>query len=67
MSSWRVLARRIAQTARLMVGVYDYDAYLAHRQAQHPGEPVLDRTAFYRACVDARYHGKHGRINKCPC
>ena len=33
--------RRAVQTARLMVGIPDYDTYVAHRRAQHPGDPVM--------------------------
>ena len=29
------------RTARLMVGVPDYDAYVRHRQTTHPGQPVM--------------------------
>ncbi len=29
------------RTARLMVGVPDYDNYVAHRKAHHPEEPIM--------------------------
>lgn len=50
----------LRQTARLMVGMPDYDAYLRHREAHHPGQPVMDRTAFFRDRQEARYGGKNG-------
>lgn len=52
----------LGQTARLMVGVADYDTYVAHRRKHHPGEPIMDRAAFFRACQDRRYaRGSAGR------
>ena len=30
-----------ARTARLMIGVPDYETYVAHRRANHPQEPVM--------------------------
>lgn len=52
--------QRLRETARLMVGMPDYDAYLRHRAAHHPGEPVMDRVAFFRDRQEARYGGKNG-------
>jgi uncharacterized short protein YbdD (DUF466 family) len=48
------------RTARLMVGVPDYDAYLRHMAGHHPGAPVMDRVAFFRDRQEARYGGKNG-------
>jgi hypothetical protein len=36
-----------------MVGVPDYDYYVAHRKAAHPGEPVMSRSEFHRERTDA--------------
>ena len=47
--------RRAVQTARLMVGVPDYETYLAHRLAHHPSEPVMSYTEFFRERQHARY------------
>ena len=54
---WREAWARAAQTARLMVGVPDYGAYLAHRRAAHPGEPVMSRAEFHRVAAERRYGG----------
>jgi uncharacterized short protein YbdD (DUF466 family) len=54
---WPEWLRRSAETARLMVGVPDYDAYLVHFAAQHPEATALSRDAFYRERVVARYGG----------
>lgn len=50
----------LQQTARLMVGMPDYDAYLRHMLTHHPDRPVMDRTQFFRDRQEARYGGKNG-------
>jgi uncharacterized short protein YbdD (DUF466 family) len=57
MSGWLDIARR---TARLMVGLPDYDAYLRHMAAHHPDRPAMDRTQFFRDRQEARYGGRNG-------
>ena len=57
--------QRLAQTARLMVGVPDYDTYVAHRRAHHPGEPVMSYTEFFRERQRARYGCERGGIGRC--
>jgi uncharacterized short protein YbdD (DUF466 family) len=59
------LVRNIARTARLMVGVPDYDAYVAHRRRLHPGEPVLSYEDFFRERQANRYGEGSGKINRC--
>jgi len=61
MSWWH----KAAQTARLMVGVPDYDVYLAHRAAQHPGEPVLSHADFHRDRIARRYGVGKGAPPRC--
>jgi uncharacterized short protein YbdD (DUF466 family) len=57
--------RRLAQTARLMVGVPDYDAYVRHRRAEHPGEPILSRADFVMERAERRFGGGPERIGRC--
>lgn len=57
--------RHLAQTARLMVGVPDYDAYVAHRQKAHPGEPIMSYEAFFKERQSSRYGENGGRISRC--
>lgn len=59
--------KTLRATARLMVGQHDYEAYLAHCRAHHPELEPLNREQHFRACQDARYPGKAGRISRCPC
>lgn len=59
------LYRKFARTARLMIGVPDYEAYVAHRKAQHPGEAVMTYAEFFRERQDSRYGAKGGKISRC--
>ena len=51
------------QAARLAVGIPDYEAYCAHTRLQHPEREPMDRQAFHRERMAARY-GK-GRSRCC--
>ena len=54
----------LGQTARLMIGLPDYDNYLNHMQANHPDQPVMTYEEFFRERQEARY-GANGRTVKC--
>ena len=58
------LWRRAVQTARLMVGIPDYETYLDHRRMHHPTEPVMSYVEFFRERQKARY-GAGGRPTGC--
>ena len=58
------LGRYAGQTLRLMVGLPEYDAYVAHMQATHPEADVMSYEAFFRERQEARYGGK-GRMGRC--
>ena len=62
---WREAWRLAARTARLMVGVPDYDAYVEHRGRVHPGEPVMSRAEFLRERTERRFGGGPDRIGRC--
>ena len=53
------------RTARLMVGIPDYETYVEHRRTKHPGEPVMTFEEFFRNRQDARYAVGRGKISKC--
>ena len=55
----------LTKTARLMVGVPDYEAYAAHRAKMHPGEPVMSREDFFRERQASRYGVNGGKISRC--
>ncbi len=60
----RGFARALRQTANLMVGIPDYDAYAAHCRVQHPDAEVMTREAFFRERQDRRY-GVGGGLRCC--
>ncbi len=51
----RSLWRFLAQTGRLIVGVPDYDLYVAHTRRMHPDTPPMTREAFFANRLEARY------------
>jgi len=51
----RALWRFLVQTGRLIVGVPDYDLYLAHMRRTHPDRTPMDREAFFAERMQARY------------
>jgi len=53
------------RTARLMIGVPDYDTYVAHRRANHPDEPIMTYVEFFRERQQARYAVGKGRCRGC--
>ena len=48
-------AGRLREGARLMIGVPDYDTYVAHMHEAHPGQPVMTYAEFFRERQSARY------------
>jgi uncharacterized short protein YbdD (DUF466 family) len=59
------LRMAFGKTARLMVGVPDYDAYVAHRRAAHPNEKVMTYEEFFRERQSNRYGEGGGKISRC--
>lgn len=54
-----------ARTARLMVGVPDYEQYVEHRRTVHPGEPIMTYEEFYKNRLEARYTIDKDRLRGC--
>jgi uncharacterized short protein YbdD (DUF466 family) len=54
-----------ARAARLMVGVPDYQTYVEHRRAAHPGEPIMTYPQFYENRLQARYTIDKDRLRGC--
>lgn len=61
----RSFAKGVATTARLMVGVPDYERYVQHRQTMHPGEPVMSYEEFFKERQNSRYGVNGGKISRC--
>jgi uncharacterized short protein YbdD (DUF466 family) len=59
LSEWAV------RTARLMVGIPDYETYVQHRRQFHPKEPIMTYEEFFRERQDARYAFGKGRFKGC--
>ncbi len=47
--------RRVAAALRAVVGAPDYERYVAHMRARHPGAQPLGWAEFYRARLEDRY------------
>jgi uncharacterized short protein YbdD (DUF466 family) len=53
--------RYLGQSMRLMVGLPEYDAYLAHMERNHPDQKAMSYEEFFRERQQARYgDGKRG-------
>lgn len=61
----RFVCDMVVQTARLMVGVPDYQNYVTHRQTTHPDLPVMSYEEFFRERQTARYAVSKGRFRGC--
>ena len=53
---------RMANVVRRILGVPDYERYLAHQRRCHPDEPALTRDAFHHDAL-VRRHSQPG--NRC--
>jgi uncharacterized short protein YbdD (DUF466 family) len=65
MPDLRTLGTWAVQTARLMIGIPDYEAYLEHRRTFHPDEPPMTYEEFFRDRQDARYAVGKGLFRSC--
>ena len=62
----RGFGRCLGQCANLMIGVPDYDGYVAHMQATHPDQDVMSYEAFFRDRQAARFgSGRNGGFRCC--
>ena len=61
----RIVFHWIAKTARLMVGVPDYQNYVEHRKTFHPGEPIMTYEEFFWERQNARYACSKGKFRGC--
>jgi uncharacterized short protein YbdD (DUF466 family) len=53
--------RYLGQSMRLMVGLPEYDAYVAHMEQVHPDQPPMSYEEFFRERQQKRYGaGKRG-------
>ncbi|WP_332879661.1 YbdD/YjiX family protein [Massilia sp. S19_KUP03_FR1] len=64
-SSLAQAGRYLGQSMRLMVGLPEYDTYLAHMEKTHPDQAPMDYEAFFRERQEARYGGAGKRGGCC--
>lgn len=55
------LFSRTASCVRAVLGVPDYDRYLTHMRAAHPGDRVMSETEFRHTRMNERYN----RTSRC--
>ena len=60
-----LFARCLCDSARLMVGVPSYDAYVEHMRRTHPDREPMTYAEFFRDRQDARYGAKGGGFRCC--
>jgi uncharacterized short protein YbdD (DUF466 family) len=53
---------RLARTARLMIGIPDYETYVSHRRIVHTGQAVMTYEKFFQERRNARYVISKGRL-----
>jgi uncharacterized short protein YbdD (DUF466 family) len=51
----RSRVRYLCSACRQVFGMPDYDRYLAHAAARHPGAPVLTRGDFFVQAIERKY------------
>ena len=61
----RIAGSGAAKTARLIVGIPDYQNYVEHRKAFHPNEPIMTYEQFFRERQNARYACDKGKFRGC--
>jgi len=59
------IGKYLGQAAKMMVGLPDYDTYVAHVQATHPDQVAMTYEEFFRERQEARYGGGNGRFGGC--
>ncbi len=56
------MGKYLGQTARLMVGLPDYDTYVQHMRTVHPEREPMSYEEFFRERQAARFEGnRNGR------
>jgi uncharacterized short protein YbdD (DUF466 family) len=60
----RERARLVCSACRQVFGMPDYERYLTHAAARHPGAPVLTRGDFFAQAIERKY-GNGGGARCC--
>ncbi len=67
MRDLKTLRRSTVRAARQVLGIPDYETYVAQRAITHPGEPVMSFEEFFRERQDARTKVCDGRFGRFRC
>jgi len=65
MSKIRIAFLWMQRTARLMIGIPDYETYVEHRRVLHPGEPIMSYEEFFFERQSVRYTVSKERMKGC--
>ena len=57
--------RQLRKVLKTVIGAPNYEAYLDHRRAVHPGEPVMSEAEFFRYAIDRRFNKRGGGMRCC--
>lgn len=63
--SFRCRLRQFRKVLKTVIGAPNYEAYLDHRRAVHPGEPVMSEEEFFRYAIDRRFNRRGGGMRCC--
>jgi uncharacterized short protein YbdD (DUF466 family) len=55
-STFQERVAEVAAVVRRVIGAPDYDRYVAHVRARHPGLEPLGASEFYRLRLEERYN-----------
>jgi uncharacterized short protein YbdD (DUF466 family) len=61
----RLFGKCLGQCAQLMIGVPDYETYVAHVARAHPGRAPMTYKEFFRERQAARYGASGSRGMRC--
>lgn len=64
-SKLKKLGKGLSHAGRMLVGMPDYDNYVAHLKARHPEREPMSYDEFFRERQEARYGGGKGRPFRC--
>lgn len=59
------IGKCICDSAQLMIGMPNYDTYVAHIRRTHPDQTPMTYEEFFRNRQDARYGGGKGGFRCC--
>jgi len=65
MSKLRIAFVWAQRTARMMIGIPDYETYVQHRKEVHPSEPIMSYEEFFFERQSVRYTVSRDRMKGC--